>query len=204
MKLYCSKNSPYARKARVSIIELGISDRVELIETDPRDPSTGLWSLNPLAKIPVLATDDGDIIFDSPVICDYLNQVAGDGRLLPTEPASRWRATTLAALADGVMDAAMAVRLERQRPEGEQSPAWMEKQLARAGRALDALQDALPDFQDRVDLVSIGTACAITWVMFRLPDHDWLGPRPRLAAWHAEYCKRDAMQRTMPEIPLKP
>lgn len=202
MKLYCSVNSPYARKARVAAIELGVDRKIELVETDPRDSTTGYWSLNPLGKIPALALDDGSVLFDSPVVCEYLNDVVGDGRLMPKDDAGRFRTRTLVALVDGVLDAAMAVRLERQRPESEQSPAWMDKQLAVAGRGLDALQEALPEYQDKVNLVSIGTACAITWIGFRIPEQDWLGPRKRLADWYEAFNQRESMQRTTPGTPL--
>lgn len=140
MKLYCSANSPYARKVRVAAIELGIISRIEVIDTNARDPNTGLWALNPLAKIPALTTDAGEAIYDSPIICEYLNEAIGDGSLLPAGDGERWRVRTLTALADGVMDAGMAVRLENLRPETERSPAWIEKNLATVARGLDALQ----------------------------------------------------------------
>lgn len=202
MKLYCSANSPYARKARVAAIELGIADRLELIDINPRDPSTGLWNLNPLAKIPTLITDDGEAIYDSPVICEYLNEQAVSGSLLPADADGRWRIRTLAALADGVLDAGMAVRLEGMRPENERSPGFVEKQLATVGRGLDALQAAVPEMGDRVDLGTIGAGCAVAWILFRHPGQDWLGPRPALARWHETFSAREAMRRTAPGQPL--
>lgn len=198
MKLYCSSNSPYARKVRVAAIELGIYDRLELIDVNPRDPSTGLWNLNPLAKIPTLVTNGGEVIYDSPVICEYLNEQAGDGSLLPADSDGRGRVRTLAALADGVLDAGMAVRLEGMRPENERSPDFVEKQLAVVGRGLDALQAAVPEMGNHVDLGTIGAGCAVAWILFRHPGHDWLGVRPALSRWHETFSARDAMRRTAP------
>jgi glutathione S-transferase len=202
VKLYCSENSPYARKARVVAIELGVADRIESIDTNPRDPASGLWSLNPLAKIPVLVTGAGEAIFDSPVICEYLNDSVGDGRLLPADKAERWRVRTLVALADGILDAGMAARLEGMRPQGEQSPGWTEKQLATVVRGFDALQSSLAAFGERVDLGTIGAGCAIGWMLFRHPDHDWLGSRPVLARWYDAFSARESMKRTAPGQPL--
>ena len=196
MDLYYSKPSPYARKARVVAAELGISDRIRLVEIDPRDPATGFWKLNPLGKIPALVIDQDTIMFDSPVICEYLDQAVGDGRLLPGDRC--WRIRTLVAFADGILDAGMAVRLERVRPENEQSPAWIDKQLATVGRGLDGLQDVLPELHHRVDLASIAAGCAIGWILHRHAYQDWLGPRPELAAWYETFAARDSMRQTAP------
>lgn len=206
MKLYCSANSPYARKVRVTVLELGLQDRVDLVETDPRDPTSGFWDLNPLGKIPALATDGGAVLYDSPVICEFLVENLGAGRLLADAPEDPWRVRTLVALADGTMDAGMAVRLERMRPENERSPAWIDKQLATVGRGLDRLQDWLEGRADaaepEADLGTIAAGCCIAWVLFRHGEHDWLGPRPSLAAWHERFGARDAMKRTAPGTAL--
>lgn len=202
MDLYLSINSPYARKARVAAHELGILDRIHMVEVDPRDPATGLWERNPLAKIPVLVLDDGTAIYDSPVICEYLNEQIGDGSLLPAEPAARWRIRTLVALLDGVMDAGMLVRMENMRPENERSRAWIDKQLAIAHRGLDALERDLPVYGDSVNLASLGVACAIGWLQHRHPDEDWLGTRPDLARWYEAFQQRQSMQDTVPGKPL--
>ena len=207
MKLYCSANSPYARKVRVAAIELGIISRIEVIDTNARDPNTGLWALNPLAKIPALTTDAGEAIYDSPIICEYLNEAIGDGSLLPAGEGERWRVRTLTALADGVMDAGMAVRLENLRPEAERSPAWIEKNLATVARGLDALQEASPLLRGKspekpADLASIAAGCCVAWILFRHPEHDWLGSRPGLARWHEDFSSRPSMRDTAPGQPL--
>ncbi|MCE8021959.1 glutathione S-transferase [Halomonas sp. MCCC 1A11036] len=202
MKLYLSINSPYARKVRVAIYELGIGQRIEMVETDPRDPSTGFWDINPLGKIPALSLADGGTIHDSPVIGEYINEWA-DGDLLPKDAARRWRARTLVALGDGILDAGMAVRLEGMRPEHEQSAAWVEKQLATAQRGVDALERLLPEYEDRVDLGSICVACTLAWLMFRHESQQWLSGRERLAAWFEDFDCRESMRSTRPGLSLK-
>lgn len=202
MRLYCSANSPYARKARVIALELGIEGKVDLLDADPRDGSSGFWEVNPLAKIPVLELDDGRRLYDSPVICEYLVAEFGGQSLLVAPGQDVWDVRTLAALADGTMDAAMLVRLEMMRPESERSPTDMKKQMAIAARGFDRLQALLADRDDRPDLGTIGAACCIAWVMFRHPETDWLGPRPGLAAWYDRMVARPSLARTAPGLPL--
>lgn len=199
MQLYMSANSPYARKARVVAYELGLHDSVKMVEVNPRDASTGFWEINPLAKIPALMTNSGHIIYDSPVICEYLNEVEGDGHLLSQDAQERWRTRTLVALVDGVLDAGMAVRLENMRPEEERSAAWIEKQLATASRGMDTIEESVPEFANNVDLGSIGVACAIAWLQLRHGDHDWLSNRPQLSDWYEEFVQRDSFQKTLPD-----
>lgn len=202
MKLYCSSNSPYARKVRVCAIELGIQNKIDLIDTNPRDGSTGFWAKNPLAKIPALELDDGRFIYDSPIICEYLDETYGNGRLL--KPAGRdvWDMRTLVCLADGAMDAGMLVRLELTRPQTEQSPTDMAKQMATVARGFDALQEALAGRDDAADLFTITAGCCVAWVMFRHAGTDWLGPRPKLARWFEGFSARDSMVRTAPGTEL--
>jgi len=202
MRLYCSSNSPYARKVRIVALELGITDRIDLVDTNPRDGSTGFWDKNPLSKIPALELDDGRVIYDSPVICEYMNDSFGDGRLLSAAGRDPWDTRVLAALADGTMDAAMLVRLELTRPETERSTTDMAKQMAIAGRGFDRLQDLLADSDDAADLGTIATGCCIAWVMFRHASTDWLGSRPGLARWYERFAGRDAMRRTAPGLDL--
>ena len=194
MKLLCSNNSPYARKVRVCALELGLEDAVQLVDTSTSDPENGLRSSNPLGKIPVLLLDDGSAIYDSPVICEFLNAQA-DGALLPAGAAA-WHVRTRVALADGAMDAGMAARLETLRTPDLRSDAWIDKQLGTARRALDAFDRAPP--HDDVDLATIAIACAIEWLRFRHPDEPWLDARPALAKWHARFGERPSLRDTRP------
>lgn len=202
MKLYCSANSPYARKVRVVAHELGISGQIELIDTDPRDPDSGFWDINPVSKIPALIASNGDLIIDSPVICEYLNDVYGQGRLLPSHTEVAWRMRSLTALSDGTLDAGMAVRVEGLRDPAEQSVSWVDKQIATAQRGVARLEKELDAFSGGVNLVSISLACTLEWLMFRFGHVDWVGPHPDLAKWLQAFGQRESMQRTAPGKPL--
>lgn len=186
----------------MTALELGIEREIELLETNPRDQATGFWNINPLAKIPALELDDGRVLYDSPVICEYLAESCGNRRLLEGSGRDAWEIRTLAALADGTMDAAMLVRLELMRPEDERSPADMAKQLATAARGFDRLQALLAERDDSPDLGTIAAACCVAWVPFRHPSIDWLGERPGLSRWYERFAARESMQRTVPGAPL--
>lgn len=202
MKLYCSSSSPYARKVRVVAAELQVFDRIQFVDTNPRDEKSGLWNLNPLAKIPTLELDSGEIIYDSPVVCEYLDAEYGNSRLTGSG-RDAWRIRTLVALADGMMDAAMAARLEGMRAENEQSPSWVEKQLATADRGFDALEKTVAELDGEVDQASIAAACAVFWIGFRHPQRDWLKGREALGEWYRRFCERPSMRRTVPEAGLQ-
>lgn len=186
----------------MTVLELGIADKVQLVDMNPRDPATRFWQKNPLAKIPALELDDGRIIYDSPVICEYLSATYGKGRLLEGSVRDVWDVRTLVALADGATDAGMLVRLELMRPENERSPSDMAKQMATVARAFDRLQELLSGGDDSADLGTIAAGCCIAWVPFRHPSIDWLGERPGLARWYERFAARESMVRTAPGAPL--
>lgn len=197
MKLYGNPTSPFVRKVSVTVAELGLGDRVEWVETNPRDAASGFWSRNPLAKIPAFETADGRVLFDSRVICGWLDEVHGGGRLTGTGER-RWRILTLAALADGVLDAGVLARQETMRPDGERSAAALDKQLAAAARGLDRLDASVGEFSDDLDLAAIGAGCAVGWLGFRHAGIDWLHGRSRLAEWYRRFADRPSMVATAP------
>lgn len=198
VKFYCNSTSPFVRKVDVTIRELGLDRKVTAVVTNPRDETTGFWAKNPLAKIPALETDEGAVLYDSPVICMYLDEVHGGGKLLARSGAARWRTLTLAALADGILDAGLLARQETLRPPAEQSRGWIDKQLAIVQRGFDQLEQSV-DALDGVDHASIAVGCTVGWVRFRHASLDWLGPRPRLARWFAGFDSRPAMAATVPK-----
>ncbi len=201
MKLFLSANSPYARKVRVVIHEMNIGADIAFEEVDPRDSGSGLWQCNPLGKIPTLVTEDGRVILDSPVICEYLNEKAG-GALLPAAADARWHVRTLVALADGIMDAGMSARLESSRPEGERSVTWVNKQMAAVARGLDILEEQAPQAESGLNLGSIAVACALDWLLYRHAAFDWLATRPKLTQWHRTICTRPSLEQTRPGQPV--
>lgn len=200
MKLRYSPTSPYVRKVTATAIETGLEGKIERVPTVTSDPASGLARDNPLGKVPALILDDGTVIFDSPVICEYLDGLHGGAKLVPSGPA-RWTALRREALADGVLDAAVLRLLEGRRPEGERSPAWTLKQKTVIGRALDAFEaeaGALAAAGGPATIGEIAVGIALGYLDFRFKDDDWRAGRPRLARWYEEFSKRKSMRETVP------
>ncbi|MDZ4395330.1 glutathione S-transferase [Cypionkella sp.] len=199
MLLYHSPATPFGRKVMVVILELGLKDQVEVIHVSgtPLAPGSLPVAQNPLGKIPALQTDAG-VIYDSRVICRYLNDLAG-GTLYPSAPAL-WQTLTREATVDGILEAALAMVYEvRLRPEDKQFPEWIEAQWAKASRALDLIEAEWMDhLNSPLDMPQFALACALEYLDFRLDARNWRQGRPKLAAWQAEFAKRPAMQATKP------
>ena len=198
MKLYHSTTSPFVRKVMVSAIELGLADRIEKVpgKASPVARSTPVGQDNPLAKVPTLVTDDGTVLFDSRVICEYLDSVGG-GRLFPAAGAARWQALTDQALADGMTEAALLQVYEvRLRPADKQSPSWRDGQHDKVERGLDRLEQSASHFGDPVDIGTIAVACALSYLDFRFPDLAWSTRHPTLAGWYATFAARPSMAAT--------
>ena len=199
MKLYFSPASPFARKVRVSALELGLAERIELLQISlsPVSPHTDLRQHNPLGKIPALITDEGAALYDSPVICEYLDALAGGARLWPAAGPARWRALTRQALADGITDAAVLVRYEQAvRPEPLRWAQWIEGQWLKIRTALEALErDSL---EGVFDIGTISVACALGSLDFRFAEEGWRARLPRLAAWYALISERASLAATRP------
>ncbi|MGC8521032.1 MAG: glutathione S-transferase [Steroidobacteraceae bacterium] len=199
MKLYFSPASPFARKVRISALELGLAERIELLQISlsPVSPHTDLRLHNPLGKIPALITDEGEALYDSPVICEYLDALAGGARLWPAAGPARWRALTRQALADGITDAAVLVRYEQAvRPEPLRWAQWIEGQWLKIRTALEALErDSL---EGVFDIGTISVACALGYLDFRFAEEGWRARLPRLAAWYALISERASLASTRP------
>ena len=196
MKLHHSPASPYVRKVVACAIARGIDGQLERVETNPYDLPAGLLVDNPLSKVPCLVTADGLALFDSPVICEYLDRVGNERPLFPPAGAARWRALRQQALADGVMDAAVSVRMERGRPQEAARDAAMFRSKAAVERTLDALEADVPI--QHVDIGTIALACALGYLDLRFADDAWRTGRPRLAAWHEIMAARPELTRTAP------
>jgi len=198
VKLYMTTNSPYTRKVRVLVRELGLERSVEEIPTDPRDPSSGFWDVNPLGKVPTLETDQGNAIFDSDAICGYLDQKFGDNRYMPPPVADDGQRRTRLALAHGLIDVSMVARLEKQRQDGPPSEAIVNKNLAAVERGLAAFERSPDSDSTPLDMVGITLVCALEWIQFRHPERDWLAAKPRLAQWVARLSQRPSFAETKP------
>ena len=198
MKLYSNAASPFARKCRVIAHELGL--KLEEIRTLPmQEPE--FRRVNPLGKIPALVLDDGSVLIDSPVICEYLNHTGG-GKFFPgmsiwRHNSGRWKALGLAALGDGIADAAVAwVIMGREATVPE---AARQRQMQTVLAGLDALERV--KFAKDPTIGEISVACAIGYVEFRMPDLDWKATRPNLSAWYTKFCEYPSMKATVPAAP---
>ena len=199
MKLYFSPTSPYARKVRISAHELGFSGKIELVSIalTPVSPHDALRASNPLGKIPALITDEGEALYDSPVICEYLDALAGGHRLLPAAGPARWTALRRQALADGILDAAVLTRYEEAlRPKELRWQDWVNGQLLKMRTALDALEQE--SLHGAFDIGMISIVCALGYLDFRFASEHWRATRPRLAAWEAGISKRPSLAATLP------
>ncbi|HYZ62240.1 MAG TPA: glutathione S-transferase N-terminal domain-containing protein [Acetobacteraceae bacterium] len=195
MKLFYSSGSPYARKVMACAIACGLEERIAKVTTDPWSSPPELVAQNPLSKVPCLVTEDGVALFDSPVICEYLDSV-GEGALFPPSGAARWRALKQQAVADGIMDAAILRRREQARAAGESSPAAMARYHDAVTRALDMLERDPP--ADHLDIGTISIACALGYLDFRFAHEPWRPARPNLEAWLARMQPRPELVRTAP------
>ena len=179
--LRSSPASPFGRKVKIAAAVLGLSDRIEVVVADTNDPGDNLRSQNPLGKIPALILDDGATLYDSRVIVEYLDWLAGGGKIIPPAP-ERFRALTLQALADGMMDAAILQIYETRFREPSQYVAkWVDHQAGKIDRALERLE-AGPPADDARDVGAIALACALGYLDLRFAGR-WRTGHPRLAAW---------------------
>lgn len=198
MQLLVSPTSPYARKARVVLREKGLQARIEETFVNPHQDPAELLAQNRLGKIPVLVRDDDSALYDSPVICEYLDAFDGEPSLIPVSGEARWSVLRAQALADGVMDLAVATVMERARPDNEQSPGSMTRWRGKIERAVAGIGEAVADTHGEIDLGRIALAVALSYLDFRMPEYDWRGERPELIDWHANLCARQFMEETAP------
>ncbi len=197
MKLYFANTSPYARKARMTLFEKGLQDRVETIFANPFEENPALTAANPLGKVPALVTEEGTAIYDSPIICAHLDSLAAEPALIPEGPA-RWAVLTREALTDGILDAAFAMVMERRRPAEQQSPSWLERWTTAILRSLDAVESDIAGYEGALTMAQIGLGAALGYLDFRLPDIDWRAGHPKTAAWFEAFARRPAMRATDP------
>jgi glutathione S-transferase len=199
MKLYYSATSPYVRKCLVVAQELGLREKIEFLPAAPHpvDRDRVLVAHNALGKVPTLIIDDGTVIYDSRVICDYLNSL-GNGSLVP-QGSARWVAHRDQALADGMMEAAILVRYENvARPEALRWKNWIEGQMDKVTCGLAELEQRATSLGQRVDVGTIAIGCALGYLEFRYASLGWRSAYPKLAAWFARFGERESMVATRP------
>jgi glutathione S-transferase len=199
MKLHWSPRSPFVRKVMIVAHERGIADRLHCVRTvaEMTTPHAELMKDNPLSKIPTLVLDDGVALYDSPVICEYLDALDGDPKLFPQHRLARIVALRRQALGDGLLDLLVLARNERMR--AQPSLAHLASAAARTAATLDHLEreaEALATSPLSIGHIAIG--CALSYLDFRFAGQDWRRGRPRLANWHASFAARPSVQVTSP------
>ena len=196
MKLYYSPTSPYVRKVMACAIIRGLDTQIEKHASNTHLSPADLVADNPLSKVPCLVTEDGLALFDSPVICEYLDTVENALPMFPGHGGQRWRALKLQAMADGVMDAAVARRGEQAKPQETARDLFMARQKAVEERTLAEWEKEPP--HKLVDIGTISVGCALGYLDFRFAMEPWREAHPQLAAWFEAFSQNPAMARTVP------
>lgn len=200
MKLFHSPTSPYVRKVMVISMEKGLDGQIEKIPTSvtPLKREGELPTRNPIGKVPCLVTDDGRALFDSPVICSYIDSLKAPA-LIPEDANGRFQSMTLEALADGLLDAGLLLRYESTRPEDKQWQPWIDGQMAKIMGVIDALETTYADaLSGPLTMGQIAVACALGWFDFRFGHVDWRKDHPKVAAFAARMAERPSIKATVP------
>ncbi len=199
MKLYYTPGSPFARIARVLAAELGLDDRITLIEASLRNPEADLLQYSPVGRVPVLETDDGTIIGESSVVCGYLNSLNPGTNIVPGFGPDDMPQQRLRALAMGMMEGIVAWFRETWRKD-DASVAVLQLESLRAKRTLDLFEREASSgkLNGPVSIGHIILACTLGWCDVRHTSCDWRTGRPKLVAWFESFEQRPSMQKTMP------
>lgn len=198
MKFFYTTSSPYARKARIVAIETGIAEQLELVPVTVRDPNSRLLRYSPVGKVPVVETDDGRILCEASIICDYFDSLHDGPRLMPQAGAARWEVLRLEGLAAGLLEGLVTWVRETRRPEANRSADVLDLETSRTVRCLDGFEaEAAAGRLDRpLDIAQVTIGCALSVLDFRLAAYDWRARRPRLALWSAAFAERPSMTMT--------
>ena len=193
MLLRATLTSPFGRKVRLAALRLGLQDRIKVVDADPLNPQDALRTDNPLGKIPALILDKGEAVYDSRVILEYLDHLAGGGKIIPADFDKRIRTLTMQALGDGIMDAGILIVYEgRHRPAEIHHQPWLDYQRGKVERGLAALAANPPD-PKAFDAGTIAVACALGYIDWR-KQTDWRNACPALVEWF------DAFRANVPEF----
>jgi glutathione S-transferase len=197
MKLHWSPRSPFVRKVMVAAHELGLADRLSLVRSVVAMTATNkaLQSDNPLSKIPTLVLDDGTPLYDSVVICEYLDALHNGQRLFPSDPKAKWTALRRHALGDGLLELLILWRNEREREHP--APAFLTSFREKFDASLGVLEkDAAGIAAAPFGIGHIAIGCALSYSDFRFPDLDWRKDHPQIAAWHKTFSERPSARAT--------
>ena len=201
MKLTFSPASPFARKVRIAAIELGLIDNIEFVPTTvaPGQPNDPYSQITPLKKLPALILDNGDVIVDSYVIVEYLDEIAGGGKLIPASGPTRWKVKSDHSLLQGMLDAMLLCRYEKMvRPQGLQWQAWSDDHWNRAWSGMARFEKQADVLSGPFDIVQIGLTCVLGYADFRFADCGWRKAYPRLDAFHEKMLARPSVKISVP------
>ena len=196
MKLAYSPASPYVRKVNACAIARGIDDQIERWKVATTDPA--LVEFNALSKVPTLMLDDGTVLYDSPVICEYLDSVGSAPKLFPSAGPARWKAICQQALGDGILDATQPRRREVALPQDDGRKAYIELQQGKVKRALDVLEKEADSLGELKTIGEITIGCALGYLDFRYANEPWRPGHPKLEAWYAKVAKLPPLAQTAP------
>jgi len=201
MKLFYSPASPYVRKVMVTAIEHGLESRIERLPSaaSPVKRDENVARANPVGKVPTLVLDDGTALFDSRVICEYLDSIADGPRLFPAAGPGRFRALRGQALGDAILDAALLARYETVlRPAEFKWQSWLDGQLRKIATGVDVVDAECDTYGERFDIGTLTIACALGYLDFRFPDLQWRSTRPAAAGWFERLSARPSLRDTAP------
>ena len=201
MKLTFSPGSPFARKVRIAAIELGLIDRIELVPAAvvPGQPNDDYSRITPLKKLPVLILDNGEVILDSYVIVEYLDDLAGGGKLIPTSSATRWKVKSDHSMLQGMLDSMLLCRYERMvRPEPLRWQAWNDDHWNRAWNGMARFEKQADMLSRPLDISQIALVCVLGYADFRFADCGWRKAYPNLAAFHERMLARPSVKISLP------
>ena len=202
MKLHWSPRSPFVRKVTILLQETGLDKQVSQVRSVAAIavPNAMLMLDNPLSQIPTLVLDDGQVLYDSPVICEYLDSLHDGPRFFPAAGPARWLALRRQALADGMLAILLVWRQERMKTTAQQLPDWLASFATKINASLARLEQEAPALsRDGFDIGHISIGCMLSYLDYRFSDLDWRTDHPALAAWHAGFAQRPAVIATAPD-----
>jgi glutathione S-transferase len=201
MKLTFSPASPFARKVRIAAIELGLIDKIEFVPTSvaPAQPNDDYSKITPVKKLPVLILDNGDVILDSYVIVEYLDELAGGGKLIPSSGSDRWKVKSDHSLLQAMLDAMLLCRYENMvRPKELKWQAWSDDHWNRAWKGMARFNEKADVLSRPLDIVQIALTCVLGYADFRYADCGWRKAYPNLDAFHERMLNRPSVKISLP------
>jgi glutathione S-transferase len=202
MKLHWSPRSPFVRKVAILLHETNQLDKVELVRSVAAiaTPNAALMQDNPLSQIPTLVCGTGHVLYDSPVICEYLDTLHDGQPFFPSSGAGRWLALRRQALGDGMLSILLLWRQERMKTVQQQLPTWLASFETKINASLDSLEkEAASLANGDFDIGHVTIGCMLSYLDYRFADIDWRTDRPLLSAWHQDFCRRPSVIATVPD-----